>query len=98
MDKEPFLELIEEKKDNDSDIDIEKQIYEQQTKVRNPNIPESLKTPETSQKKMIKIKNSSKLVLDNDHDSEIYESIISLNDPKIKKKTKNNTTNNYFNK
>ena len=51
MDKEPFLELIEEKKDNDSDIDIEKQIYEQQTKVRNPNIPESLKTPETSQKK-----------------------------------------------
>ena len=60
MDKEPFLELIEEKKDNDSDIDIEKQIYEQQTKVRNPNIPESLKTPETSQKKIIKIKNNIK--------------------------------------
>ena len=98
MDKEPFLELIEEKKDNDSDIDIEKQIYEQQTKVRNPNIPESLKTPETSQKKIIKIKNSSKLVLDNDHDSEIYESIISLNDPKIKRRTKHSTTHNYFNK
>jgi MFS family permease len=98
MDKEPFLELIEEKKDNDSDIDIEKQIYEQQTKVRNPNIPESLKTPETSQKKMIKIKNSSKLILDNDHDSEIYESIISLNDPKIKIRTKHSTTYNYFNK
>ena len=98
MDKEPFLELIEEKKDNDSDIDIEKQIYEQQTKVRNPNIPESLKTPETSQKKIIKIKNSSKLVLDNDHDSEIYESIISLNDPKIKRRTKHSTTHSYFNK
>ena len=98
MDKEPFLELIEEKKDNDSDIDIEKQIYEQQTKVRNPNIPESLKTPETSQKKIIKIKNSSKLVLDNDHDSEIYESIISLNDPKIKRRAKHSTTHSYFNK
>ena len=101
MDKEPFLELIEEKKDNDSDIDIEKQIYEQQTKVRNPNIPESLKTPETSQKKLIKInllKNSLKLVLDKEHDSEIYESIISLNDPKIKRRTKHSTTHSYFNK
>jgi len=98
MDNEPFLELIEEKKDNNSDIDIEKQIYEQQTKVRNPNIPESLKTPETSQKKIIKIKNNSKIVLDNDHDSEIYESITSLNDPKIKRRTKHSTTHSYFNK
>ena len=100
MEKEAILELIEEKKelDKDSDSDIEKQIYEQQMNVRNPNIPESLKTPETSQKKMIKIKNSSKIVLDNDHDSEIYESIISLNDPKIKRRTKHSTTHSYFNK
>ena len=47
---------------------------------------------------MIKIKNSSKLILDNDHDSEIYESIISLNDPKIKRRTKHSTTHSYFNK
>jgi len=82
MEKEAILELIDEKKelDKDSDSDIEKQIYEQQMNVRNPNIPESLKTPENSQKKIIKVnskKNNSKLILDNDSpidlNSEIYD-------------------------
>jgi hypothetical protein len=56
MDKGAILELVEEKKelDQNSDSDIEKQIYEQQTNVRNPNIPESLKTPENSQKKFLR--------------------------------------------
>ena len=57
MDKGVILELIDEKKELDknsnSDLDIEKQIFEQQMSVKDPNIPEGLKTPENSQNTMI---------------------------------------------
>ena len=109
MDKGAILELVEEKKelDQNSDSDIEKQIYEQQTNVRNPNIPESLKTPENSQKKIFKVipkKNNSRLKLDNDSpidlNSEIYDSRNSFNndsiDKKIKRRQKHSITHSYF--
>ena len=73
MDNGVIVELVEEKKeldkDSDSEQDIEKQIFEQQMSVKDPNIPEGLKTPENSQNRIYKInskKNSSKLILDND--------------------------------
>ena len=66
MDKGVILELIDEKKELDknsnSDLDIEKQIFEQQMSVKDPNIPEGLKTPENSQNIMIKI-HSKKIIL-----------------------------------
>ena len=109
MDKGAILELVEEKKelDQNSDSDIEKQIYEQQMNVRNPNIPESLKTPENSQKKIFKVipkKNNSRLKLDNDSpidlNSEIYDSRNSFNndsiDKKIKRRQKHSITHSYF--
>ena len=95
MEKNVILDIIEEKKENDknSDSDIEKEIFEQQMKVRNPNIPESLKTPENSQKRIIMIhskKNSSKLILDNDSladvNIEMHESKNSFNNDSIEKK------------
>ena len=109
MDKKTILELIEEKKelDKNSDSDLEKQIYEQQMNVRNPNIPESLKTPENSQKKIIKVnskKNNSKLILDNDSpidlNSEICDSKNSFNidsiEKRIKRRQKHSITHSYF--
>ena len=94
MDKGVILELIDEKKELDknsnSDLDIEKQIFEQQMSVKDPNIPEGLKTPENSQNTMIKIhskKNSSKLILDNDSladvNIEMHESKNSFNNDNI---------------
>ena len=109
MDKEAFVELIEEKKelDQNSDSDIEKQIFEQQMSVRNPNIPESLKTPENSQKNLIKLHskiNHSRLILDNDSpidiNSEINDSKNSFNndslEKKIKRRQKHSITHSYF--
>ena len=111
MDKGVILELIDEKKELDknsnSDLDIEKQIFEQQMSVKDPNIPEGLKTPENSQNTMIKIhskKNSSKLILDNDSladvNIEMHESKNSFNndciEKKIKRKTKYSITPSYF--
>ena len=109
MDKEAFVELIEEKKelDQNSDSDIEKQIFEQQMSVRNPNIPESLKTPENSQKNIIKLHskiNHSRLILDNDSpidiNSEINDSKNSFNndslEKKIKRRQKHSITHSYF--
>ena len=112
MEKNVILDIIEEKKENDknSDSDIEKEIFEQQMKVRNPNIPESLKTPENSQKRIIMIhskKNSSKLVLDNnsinDINTEIYDSKNSINvdtheknNTRFKKKQKNLVHHSFF--
>ena len=112
MEKNVILDIIEEKKENDknSDSDIEKEIFEQQMKVRNPNIPESLKTPENSQKRIIMIhskKNSSKLVLDNDSineiNTEIYDSKNSINidtheknNTRFKKKQKNLVHHSFF--
>lgn len=111
MIKGTSLEIIEENKDTDkyTDSDIEKQIYEQQIKVKNPNIPESLKTPENSSKKIIKVskKTSSKLVLDNDlpidFNSENYDSKNSFNNDsleksynRIKRRQKQFTTHSYF--
>ena len=109
MDKGGCLELIEEKKELDFnyDSDIEKQIYDQQSNVRNPNIPESLKTPENSQKKIIKISsknNNSKLILDNDSpfdlNSEQYDSKNSFNndtvEKRFKRRQKHSITHSYF--
>ena len=112
MEKNVVLDIIEEKKEleKNSDSDIENQIFEQQLKVRNPNIPESLKTPENSQKKLFKVyanKNSSKLILDNDSindiNTELYDSKNSLNadiheksSNRIKKKQKNLAHFSYF--
>ena len=111
MIKGTSLEIIEENKDTDknTDSDIEKQIFEQQIKVKNPNIPESLKTPENSSNKIIKVnkKTSSKLILDNDLpfdiNSENYDSKNSFNNDsleksfnRIKRKQKHSITHSYF--
>ena len=106
------LEIIEENKDTDknTDSDIEKQIFQQQMKVKNPSIPESLKTPENSSKKLINTgvkKTSSKLVLDNDSpfdiNSENFDSKNSLNNDsiekshnRIKRRQKHSITHSYF--
>ena len=109
MDKEPVLELINEKQelDRDSGSDIEKQIFEQQMSVRNPNIPESLKTPENSQKRLIKmnfIGNNSRLILDNDSPIDVNSEINDIKNPinheslekKIKRRMKHSATQSYF--
>ena len=114
MDNGVIVELVEEKKeldkDSDSEQDIEKQIFEQQMSVKDPNIPEGLKTPENSQNRIYKInskKNSSKLILDNDSLADINienrDSKNSFNnndnnsiERKIKRKLKSSITPSYF--
>ena len=68
MDNGVILELVEEKKeldkDSDSEQDIEKQIFEQQMSVKDPNIPEGLKTPENSQNRIYKINSTLSLSID----------------------------------
>ena len=114
MDNGVILELVEEKKeldkDSDSEQDIEKQIFEQQMSVKDPNIPEGLKTPENSQNRIYKInskKNSSKLILDNDSLADINienrDSKNSFNnndcnsiERKIKRQLKSSITPSYF--
>ena len=92
MDNKVYFELIENKddKNNNTDLDIEEEIYDQQVNVKNPNIPESLKTPENSQNRIIKINKNSKLILDNeshiDNNSEIFDSKNSFNNETYGKK------------
>ena len=80
MEKNVTLDIIGEKKENEknSDSDIENEVFHQYLNVKNPNIPESLKTPENSQKKLISIfpKNSSKLILDNESINEVSQEIL----------------------
>ena len=67
MNREVTLELIDEKSETDKNekncvSDIEYDIYDQQMSVRNPIIPDSLRTPEASQKRILKVnKKQSKL-------------------------------------
>ena len=62
MKKEISLTIIDSKNENeqderlDSDSYLENDLYDEQSDVRNPKIPDSLKTPEPSKKQLIQIK------------------------------------------
>ncbi len=58
MKKQLTLEFIDENNENNNktDYDLYDEIYEQQLNVRNPKIPDSLQTPEPSQKKIFQMK------------------------------------------
>ena len=62
MKKEIPLTVIDSKNENeqderlDSDSYLENDLYDEQSDVRNPKIPDSLKTPEPSKKQLIQIK------------------------------------------
>ena len=62
MKKGITLEVIELKSDDEVkmenlDSDLENEFYEQPSNIKNPEIPDSLKTPEISQKKILKVGN-----------------------------------------
>ena len=67
MNNEINIEFIDEKNEYNYISDIDDEIYEQQFNVKNPKIPDSLKTPELSQKRIMHIKKKSKL----DNESQI---------------------------
>ena len=58
--KQIILEFInensEESKNEKIDSDLENEFYEQDFDVKSPKIPESLKTPEPSQKQILEIR------------------------------------------
>ena len=79
MKKQLNLEFIDESNENNYNSDLYNEIYEQQPNVRNPKIPDSLRTPEPSQKKLFQInKKLSKLdnesQIDLNSDINIYSS------------------------
>ena len=67
MKNEISIEFIDEKNEYNYISDLDDEIYEQEFNVKNPKIPDSLKTPELSQKKIMHIKKKSKL----DNESQI---------------------------
>ena len=67
MKNEINIEFIDEKNEYNYMSDLDDEIYEQEFNVKNPKIPDSLKTPELSQKKIMHIKKKSKL----DNESQI---------------------------
>ena len=70
------IEFIDEKIEDNNISDLDDEIYKQQSNIKNPTIPDSLKTPEPSQKKILQIKKKSKLDNESQIDlmSDIYSS------------------------